>query len=204
VRLASVYLEANFAALFVIENHSLYILGVNSMRTFVASVIIISAEIGDKNITGTAIDGDIAIDYAVANTDVNQRLFVPEAQLVVTGKFRIAKAIATIGAWFSSVMAVVSIPAPVEVEAAAVEVIEPEAVVEAVEAIEPVITIEVVAVEVLEPEAVVEALAAEVLEPEVIVEVAEAIEPALTPAQKRAATLAAKRAKAAESELVHF
>jgi hypothetical protein len=157
------------------------------MRTFAASVIIISAKIGDKNITGTAIDGDIAIDYAVANTDVNQRLFVPEAQLVVMGKFRIAKAIATIGAWFSSVMAVVSIPAPV-----AIEVVEPEVVIEtegAAEAIEPKVVVEAVAVEVVEPEV------------ETPVEVTE---PALTPAQKRAATLAAKRARAAESELVHF
>ena len=138
------------------------------MRTFTASVVILSAQIKDTTITGTAIDGDIAIDFAVANTDVNQRLFVPEAQLVVTGKFRVAKAIATIGAWISGVIAVISIPAPVEVEA-----IEPEVIAEAVEV-------------------------------EVIAEVVEAIEPApFTPAQKRAATLAAKKAKAAESELVH-
>jgi hypothetical protein len=153
-------------------------LGVNSMRTFTASVVILSAQIKDTTITGTAIDGDIAIDFAVANTDVNQRLFVPEAQLVVTGKFRVAKAIATIGAWISSVMAVVSLPAPV-----AVEVVEPEIVVEAIE-------VEVIAeTEVIEPEVIVDAVDVEV------------IEPVLTPAQKRAATLAAKRAKA-ESELV--
>jgi hypothetical protein len=198
VRLASVYLEVNFAALFVIENHSLYILGVNSMRTFVASVIILSAEIKDTTITGTAIDGDIAIDFAVANTDVNQRLFVPEAQLVVTGKFRIAKAIATIGAWFSSVMAVVSIPAPAAIEAALPEVvIETEG---AAEATPPEVIVE--AAVVVEVEGT-----AEGIEPEVTVETVavEVIEPApLTPAQKRAATLAAKKAAAAESELVHF
>ncbi len=142
------------------------------MRTFTANILIISAQTKDTTITGTAIDGDIAIDFAVANTDVNQRLFVPEAQLVVTGKFRVAKAIATIGAWISGVIAVVSIPAPVEIEAAAVEVIEPESVIEAIEAIEPEITIDVVAVEV--------------------------IEPPLTPTQKRAAKKAAK----AEAELV--
>ena len=140
------------------------------MRTFTANILVISAQIKDTTITGTAIDGDIAIDFAVANTDVNQRLFVPEAQLVVTGKFRVAKAIATIGAWISGVIAVVSIPAPVEIEVIveAVEVIEPEAI----EAIE------VVSIEVINPAP-------------------------LSPAQKRAATLVAKKAKAAESELVH-
>ncbi len=101
------------------------------MRTFTASVVILSAQIKDTTITGTAIDGDIAIDFAVANTDVNQRLFVSEAQLVITGKFRVAKAIATIGAWISSVMAVISIPAPIEaVEPEIVGVIEPESLVE--------------------------------------------------------------------------
>jgi hypothetical protein len=94
------------------------------MRTFTANIIILSAQVNDTTITGTAINGDIAIDFAVANTDVNQRLFVPEAQLVVTGKFRIAKAIATVGAWISAIVAVVSIPAPVEV----IEAIEPEVV----------------------------------------------------------------------------
>ena len=124
------------------------------MRTFTALIIVLSAQIKDTTIVGTAIDGDIAIDFAVANTDVNQRLFVPEAQLVVTGKFRIAKEIASIGAWFSTVVAVVSIPAPVEIETA-------------------------VAVEVIEPAP-------------------------LTPAQKRAATLAAKKSATADPKPVHF
>ena len=142
------------------------------MRTFTASIVIISAEVKETTITGIAIDGDIAIDFAVANTDVNQRLFVPEAQLVVTGKFRIAKAVATIGAWISAIVAVVSIPAPAEIE------VEPEVV-----------------------DAIVEAeVSAEATEPEVVDSIpAEAIEPApLTSAQKRAATLAAKKASAAE------
>jgi hypothetical protein len=133
------------------------------MRTFTANILVISAEIKDTLITGTAIDSDIAINFSVANNDVNQRLFIPEAQLVVTGKFRIAKAIATIGVWISGIVAVVSIPAPVEIDA----------------------------------ESIVEALVpAEVIELEAIVEVIE-LEPAsLTPAQKRAATKAAKKAKA--------
>jgi hypothetical protein len=92
----------------------IYFFGANLMRTFTANILVISAQIKDTTITGTAIDGDIAIDFAVANTDVNQRLFVSEAQLVVTGKFRVAKAIATVGAWISSVIGVISIPAPVE------------------------------------------------------------------------------------------
>jgi hypothetical protein len=146
----------------------IYPLGANSMRTFTANILVISAEIKDTLITGTAIDSDIAINFSVANNDVNQRLFIPEAQLVVTGKFRIAKAIATIGVWISGIMAVVSLPAPAEIE---VDEIEPEAIIEAL-------------------------VPAEVIELEAIVEVIE-LEPAsLTPAQKRAATKAAKKAKA--------
>ena len=143
------------------------------MRTFTANIVILSAEVKETTITGTAIDGDIAIEFAVANTDVNQRLFVPEAQLVVTGKFRVAKAITTIGAWISAIVAVISIPAPAEIE------VEPEVV-------DSDLTVE-----------------SEAIEPEVVDSIpAEAIEiTRLTPAQKRAATLAAK--KAAAAELVH-
>jgi hypothetical protein len=154
---------------------TIYPLGVNSMRTFTANIIILSAQVKDTTITGKAIDGDIAIDFAVANTDVNQRLFVPEAQLVVTGKFRIAKAIATIGAWISGIMAVVSIPAPAEIEAALPEVvaaIEPEVIAEAVVAVDAIVDATVTA------------------------ECIESV--SLTPAQKRAATRAAKKAAATE------
>jgi hypothetical protein len=108
------------------------------MRTATSNIIILTAQIGDTSITGTAIDGDILVNFAVAKTDVNQRLFVAEANLIVTGKFRLATTIGTIGMWITSVIAVVSIPAPTEIE--------------------PVIT--------------------------------------LTPAQKRAATIAANKAKA--------
>ena len=146
------------------------------MRTFVASIVILSAQIKETTITGTAIDGDIAIEFAVTNNDVNQRLFVPEAQLVVTGKFRIAKAIATIGAWISSIVAVVSIPAPDEIETTLCEVVD---------AIEPEVTAETA----VDVEAIVDAVAVELIEPA-----------PLTPAQKRAATIAAK--KAAVTELV--
>lgn len=146
------------------------------MRTFVASIVILSAQIKETTITGTAIDGDIAIEFAVTNNDVNQRLFVPEAQLVVTGKFRIAKAIATIGAWISSIVAVVSIPAPDEIETTLCEVVD---------AIEPKVTAETA----VDVETIVDAVAVELIEPA-----------PLTPAQKRAATIAAK--KAAVTELV--
>jgi hypothetical protein len=153
---------------------TIYSLGVNSMRTFTANIIILSAQVKDTTITGKAIDGDIAIEFAVANTDVNQRLFVPEAQLVVTGKFRIAKAIATIGAWISGIMAVVSIPAPAEIEAVLPEVVD---------AIEP----EVIAEAAVDIEVIVDAVVVEVIE-----------SAPLTPAQKRAATRAAKKAAATE------
>jgi hypothetical protein len=124
------------------------------MRTFTASIIILSSEIVDTKINGMAIDGDIAIKFAVANTEVNQRLFIPEAQLVVSGKFRIAQEIASIGAWIDRIVAVISIPAPeLQIVAPATEV---------------------------------------AIEPEIIVSTP------LTPAQKSAATRAAKKAKTAK------
>jgi hypothetical protein len=119
--------------IFILFLQPYYYLGVYIMRTFTASIIILSAEITDTKITGMAIDGDIAVKFATANNDVNRRLFVCEAQLVVTGKFRIAQEIATVGAWISGVVAVVSIPAPEAVvePIAPAEAIEPEVVVEA-------------------------------------------------------------------------
>jgi hypothetical protein len=147
------------------------------MRTFTANIFILSAQIGDTTITGTAIDGDIKVNFAVAATDVNQRLFVPESNLVVAGKFRLGKELATIGVWISKIIAVVSIPAPVpaEVEVVALEPVEATIVDDS----------EFIAVEV-----------------ETVIEVAEAIV-TLTPAQKRAATMAANKAKAtSETALV--
>ena len=88
------------------------------MRTATPNLVILTTQIG-THITGTAIDADILINFAVANTEVNQRLFVPEAQLVVTGKFRLGKELATIGIWISSVVAIVSIPAPTSTDLAA-------------------------------------------------------------------------------------
>jgi hypothetical protein len=152
------------------------------MRTFTANFFILSAQIGDTTIAGTAIDGDIKVNFAVAATDVNQRLFVPESNLVVAGKFRLGKELATIGVWISKIIAVVSIPEPVPAE---VEVV-------ALEPVEPIIVDDAALNEA-------EFIAVEL---ETVIEVTEAIV-TLTPAQKRAATIAANKAKAeAEAALV--
>ncbi len=95
------------------------------MRTATPNLFILTAEIA-THITGTGIDGDVLVNFAVANTEVNQRLFVPEAQLVVTGKFRLGKEVATIGIWISSILAIVSIPAPTEAPAEVESSVEPE------------------------------------------------------------------------------
>jgi hypothetical protein len=146
------------------------------MRTFTSNILILSAQIGDKTITGTAIDGDIKLNFAVADTEVNRRLFVPESSLVVAGKFRLGKELATIGIWISKIIAVVSIPEPVTAEIEA--------------ALEPVVATIVDDAEFTSVE----------LEP--ATEVPKDIVP-LTPAQKRAATIAAKKAKVeAEAALV--
>jgi hypothetical protein len=116
------------------------------MRTATSNLVIITTEITDKSITGLAIDSNNNIDikFAVSNTDVNRAIFIPEANLVVTGNFRIARDICTIGIYVKSVIAVVSLP---------------------ISELEPIPT------------------------PEVITE-----STTLTPAQKRAATKAAKKA----------
>jgi hypothetical protein len=97
------------------------------MRTATSNLVILEAEIVDGKILGTAVDGDIKILFAVTASEVNQRLFVPEANLVVTGKIRLGREICTIGIWINSVIAVVSLPAPVtsEIEAPAeIEVVD--------------------------------------------------------------------------------
>jgi hypothetical protein len=88
------------------------------MRTATPNLLVLTVRAGTNKITGTAIDADILVNFAVANTDVNQRLFVPSAQLVVTGKFRLGKEPATIGIWISNVIAIISIPAPISAEIA--------------------------------------------------------------------------------------
>jgi hypothetical protein len=83
------------------------------MRTATSNLVILKTQIVDAKIIGTAIDGDIKVLFAVAASEVNQRLFVPESHLVVTGKFRLGREICTIGIWITSVIAVVSLPNPV-------------------------------------------------------------------------------------------
>jgi hypothetical protein len=89
------------------------------MRTNTSNLVILSAETSDKNITGTAVDGDIFVNFTVANTEVNQRIFVAEANLVVIGNFKLNQNIATIDMWISSVIAVVALPEiePIHLEA---------------------------------------------------------------------------------------
>jgi hypothetical protein len=82
------------------------------MRTVTSNLVIVTAEIADGSITGLAMDSnnDINIKFAVTNTDVNRAIFVPEANLVVSGIFRLAREICTIGLRVKSIVAVVSLP----------------------------------------------------------------------------------------------
>jgi hypothetical protein len=98
------------------------------MRTATSNLVIITTEINDKSITGLAMDSnnDINIKFAVSKTDVNSVLFVPEANLVVTGNFRIAGEVGTIGMWIKSVIAVVSLPISELTPITASEVVEVE------------------------------------------------------------------------------
>jgi hypothetical protein len=89
------------------------------MRTATPNLLMLTVQTGTDLITGTAIDADILVNFAVANTEVDRRLFVPSAQLVVTGKFRLGKEPNTIGIWISNVVAIVSIPAPASADLAA-------------------------------------------------------------------------------------
>jgi hypothetical protein len=86
------------------------------MRIATSNLIVLETEIVENKILGIAIDGDIKVLFAVTASEVNQRLFVPEANLVVTGKFRLGREICTIGIWITSVIAVVSLPNPVTAE----------------------------------------------------------------------------------------
>jgi hypothetical protein len=82
------------------------------MRTFTSNLLVLSATVSDTTISGKAIDRDISIDYSVGLNDVNQAIFVPEANLVVTGSLRInPKEPASINVWINSVVALVSLPA---------------------------------------------------------------------------------------------
>ncbi len=83
------------------------------MNTATANLIILTAEVNGNNILGTAIDGDIKVLFAVTASEVNRRLFVPEANLVVTGKFRLGREVCSLGISIKSVVTVVSLPVAV-------------------------------------------------------------------------------------------
>jgi hypothetical protein len=81
------------------------------MRTFTSNLIVLSVTVNETTIYGKAIDRDISIDYSVGLNDVNQAIFVPEANLVVTGSLRLnPKEVTSINVWINSVVAVVSLP----------------------------------------------------------------------------------------------
>jgi hypothetical protein len=89
------------------------------MNTATSNIIILTAEVNEDKIVGTAIDGDIKVLFAVDASEVNQRLFVPEANLVVSGKFRLGRDAGTVGISIASVIAVVSLPVAAPSESAA-------------------------------------------------------------------------------------
>jgi hypothetical protein len=83
------------------------------MNSAISNLIILTAEVNGNNILGTAIDSDIKVLFTVAQSEVNQRLFLPEANLVVSGKFRLGRDACTVGISITSVIAVVSLPVAV-------------------------------------------------------------------------------------------
>ncbi len=98
------------------------------MNTAISNLIILTAEVSEDKIVGTALDGAIKVLFAVDASEVNQRLFLPEANLVVFGKFRLGRDACTVGISISSVITVVSLPVAVPSESAAlVELVAPVA-----------------------------------------------------------------------------
>jgi hypothetical protein len=89
------------------------------MNSAISNLIILTAEVNGNNILGTAIDSDIKVLFTVAQSEVNQRLFLPEANLVVSGKFRLGRDACTVGISIANVIAVVSLPVETSSESAA-------------------------------------------------------------------------------------
>jgi hypothetical protein len=95
------------------------------MNTATANLIILNAAVAGDKITGTALDGDIRVLFTAEASEVNQRVFVPEANLVVTGKFRLRQGeICSVDMCIKSILAVVAVPAaaPVDIVAPAVSI----------------------------------------------------------------------------------
>jgi hypothetical protein len=88
------------------------------MNSATANLIILTAEVNEDKILGTAIDGDIKVLFTVGASEVNQGLFMPEANLVVSGKFRLGRDAGTVGISIASVIAVVSLPIATSSESA--------------------------------------------------------------------------------------
>ncbi len=88
------------------------------MNSATSNLIILTAEINGDKLTGTAIDGNIKVLFTVGASEVNQGLFLPEANLVVSGKSRLGRDAGTVGIAIASIIAVVSLPVatPIEVE----------------------------------------------------------------------------------------
>jgi hypothetical protein len=86
------------------------------MNTFTSNIVVLTADVTEINITGMAITtSGIGLKYAVANNEVNQSIFLPESQLIVSGTMRIHSEIATMGVRILQILGVISVPAaPVE------------------------------------------------------------------------------------------
>ena len=62
------------------------------MNSATANLIVLTAEVNEDKIVGTAIDGDHqSAVLRLLQSEVNQRLFLPEANLVISGKFRLGR-----------------------------------------------------------------------------------------------------------------
>ena len=94
------------------------------MRKFTSNLTVLTAKSG-KYITGTAIDGNTAIHFTVANNDLNAATFLPEANLVVTGDLKLGD-VGTVNVWITSTVALISLPElAVEPISAPIEVVAP-------------------------------------------------------------------------------
>jgi hypothetical protein len=82
----------------------------HGMNSATANLAIATVEINGDKLTGTALDGNIKVLFSAGASEVNQGLFVPEANLVVVGNFRLGRDAGTVGIAIASVIAVVSLP----------------------------------------------------------------------------------------------
>jgi hypothetical protein len=88
------------------------------MNSATSNLVILTAEINGDKLTGTAIDGDIKVLFTAGASEIYQQLFVPSANLVVSGKFRLGRDACTVGISIASIIAVVSLPVATPIEVA--------------------------------------------------------------------------------------